>query len=180
MSSAEISGSHEILEGIGADPNAAQRALQVLYNADAAFRNIEDLSLLLDNLLGIIMECIPASRGFVFLIQRDTNQLVPYARRPAGVAADDAEIVVSQTIIGGQTGKGGGRGGGHIVRGDGPQRRRRHGFGQRRLALRMDATGFTRVALSTGWLCSRGGGWRRSRRRRGGSSSSRRRRWRLA
>jgi putative nucleotidyltransferase with HDIG domain len=99
MSSAEISGSHEILEGIGADPNAAHRALQVLYNADSAFRNIEDLSLLLDNLLGIIMECIPASRGFVFLIQRDTNQLVPYARRPPGVASDDAEIVVSQTII---------------------------------------------------------------------------------
>lgn len=99
MAPDEISGSHELLEGIGSDPNSAQRALQVLYNADAAFRNIEDLTLLLDNLLGIIMECIPASRGFVFLIQRDTNQLVPYARRPPGVASDDAEIVVSQTII---------------------------------------------------------------------------------
>jgi putative nucleotidyltransferase with HDIG domain len=99
MKSDEISGSQEILEGIVADPTAAQRALQVLYNADTAFRNIEDLTILLDNLLGIIMEVIPASRGFVFLIQRDTNQLVPYARRPPGVAADDAEIVVSQTII---------------------------------------------------------------------------------
>ncbi len=99
MKSGEISGSHEIIEGIGADPNSAQRALQVLYNADSAFRNIEDLTILLDNLLGIIMEVIPASRGFVFLIQKDTNQLIPYARRPPGVAEDDAEIVVSQTII---------------------------------------------------------------------------------
>ncbi len=95
----EVAGSNEFLQGFSGDATSAQRALQVLYNADAAFRNIEDLSLLLDNLLGIIMECIPASRGFVFLIQRDTHQLVPYARRPAGIAADDAELVVSQTII---------------------------------------------------------------------------------
>ena len=45
------------------------------------------------------MEVVPASRGFVFLIQRDSGPLVPYARRPPGVASDDAEIVVSQTII---------------------------------------------------------------------------------
>jgi len=95
----ELVSSNELLESMGGDPRSAQRALQVLYNADAAFRNIEDLSLLLDNLLGIIMEVIPASRGFVFLIQRDTNLLMPYARRPAGIAADDAELVVSQTII---------------------------------------------------------------------------------
>jgi putative nucleotidyltransferase with HDIG domain len=95
----EGSGAREFLEGIGSDPNSAQRALQVLYKADTAFRNLEDLTLLLDNLLGIIMESVPASRGFVFLIQRDTDQLVPYARRPPGPATDDAELVVSQTII---------------------------------------------------------------------------------
>jgi putative nucleotidyltransferase with HDIG domain len=95
----EASGANDFLAGIGTDPNAAQRALQVLYNADTAFRNIEDLTLLLDNLLGIIMESIPASRGFVFLIHPDTNQLIPYARRPPGAGTDDAELVVSQTII---------------------------------------------------------------------------------
>jgi putative nucleotidyltransferase with HDIG domain len=95
----EGSGAQEFLDGIGADPNSAQRALQVLYKADTAFRNLEDLNLLLDNLLGIIMESVPASRGFVFLIQRDTDQLVPYARRPLGPGTDDAELVVSQTII---------------------------------------------------------------------------------
>jgi putative nucleotidyltransferase with HDIG domain len=98
---AEESGGTELLEGLGTDPNSAHRALQVLYNADAAFKNIEDQQLLLDNLLAIIMESVPASRGFVFLIQRDSGALVPYARRPIGLGqeGDDAEIVVSQTII---------------------------------------------------------------------------------
>jgi GAF domain-containing protein len=73
--------------------------LQVPYNADTAFRNIEDLQLLLDNLLTIIMESIPASRGFVFLIQRDTGALIPYSRVPFTNGADDAELIVSQTII---------------------------------------------------------------------------------
>jgi putative nucleotidyltransferase with HDIG domain len=99
---AEESGTNEFLEGLGSDPNSASRALQVLYKADTAFKNIEDLQLLLDNLLAIIMESIPASRGFVFLIQRDSGALIPYARRPIGLGqdgADDGEIVVSQTII---------------------------------------------------------------------------------
>lgn len=95
----EPGGTGDFFAGLGEDPGNAQRALQVLYNADTAFRNIEDLDALLDNLLGIIMESTPASRGFVFLIQRDTGALVPYARRPAATAADDAEIVVSQTIL---------------------------------------------------------------------------------
>jgi putative nucleotidyltransferase with HDIG domain len=99
---AEDSGTRDFLEGLGTDPQSAHRALEVLYKADTAFKNIEDLEFLLDNLLAIIMEAIPASRGFVFLIQRDTGALVPYARRPIGLAtpdADDAEIIVSQTII---------------------------------------------------------------------------------
>ena len=45
------------------------------------------------------MESIPASRGYVFLLQRDTGNLVPYARRPNEETEDDAEIVVSQTIL---------------------------------------------------------------------------------
>jgi putative nucleotidyltransferase with HDIG domain len=99
---AEVSGTHDFLEGLVADPQSAQRALQVLYKADTAFRNIEDLQILLDNLLAIIMESIPASRGFVFLLQRDTGALIPYSRLPVGPAQDganDGEIVVSQTII---------------------------------------------------------------------------------
>lgn len=100
--SADEGGQREFIEGLGNDPLASNRALAVLYRADTAFRNIEDLQLLLDNLLDIIMDSIPASRGFVFLIQRDNGALVPYARRPSTLGrddADDAEIIVSQTII---------------------------------------------------------------------------------
>ncbi|HEX5131001.1 MAG TPA: HD domain-containing phosphohydrolase [Candidatus Krumholzibacteria bacterium] len=96
---AESSGTRDFIKGLGADSGSAQHALQTLYNADAAFRNIEDLQSLLDNLLGIIMESVPASRGFIFMIQRDTGALVPYARRPVDLGGDDAEIVVSQTIL---------------------------------------------------------------------------------
>jgi len=98
--SAEENSGADLLEGLGSEPNGANKALHVLYKADSAFKNIEDLQLLMDNLLAIIMECIPASRGFVFLLQRDGG-LVPYARRPMGPGndANDAEIVVSQTII---------------------------------------------------------------------------------
>lgn len=96
---AEPGGANDFIAGLGADAGSAQRALQVLYNADSAFRNIEDLQVLLDNLLGIIMESVPASRGFVFLLQRDTGALVPYARRPVVPEGDDAEIVISQTIL---------------------------------------------------------------------------------
>ncbi len=95
----ESGGAKDFIAGLGSDPESAQRALQVLYNADGACRNIEDLQLLLDNLLGIIMESVPASRGYILLIRRDTGALVPYARRPVGLEGDDAEIVVSQTIL---------------------------------------------------------------------------------
>lgn len=98
---AEENTTDEFIAGFGNDPLSANKALQVLYKADTAFKNIEDLNLLLDNLLAIIMECVPASRGFVFLIQRESGALVPYARRPIGLSQgeDDGEIVVSQTII---------------------------------------------------------------------------------
>ncbi len=95
----ESTGSEEFIAGLGSDASSAQKALHVLYNADNAFRNIEDLEALLDNLLAIIMESVPASRGFVFLLQRNSETLVPYARYPAVEHADDAEIVVSQTIL---------------------------------------------------------------------------------
>lgn len=81
------------------EDSQSNNALRILYNADRAFRDIEDLKQLLENLLQLIMENIPASRGYVFLLQRDTGNLVPYARRPNHVTDDDAEIVVSQTIL---------------------------------------------------------------------------------
>jgi len=96
----EEMGVKEFLEGFTEDENSkSYQALHILYKADRAFRDIEDLKQLMENLLDLVMDNIPASRGYVFLLQRDTGALVPYVRRPIGVPSDDSEIVVSQTIL---------------------------------------------------------------------------------
>lgn len=98
--SVEGMGEGELLAGLSGDRDSgAYRALEVLVKADRAFRDIEEFKALLDNLLDLIMECVPASRGYIFLVQRDTGALVPYARRPVGEPGDDGEIVISQTIV---------------------------------------------------------------------------------
>jgi putative nucleotidyltransferase with HDIG domain len=100
---AEEMGAREFLENFTEDQNSkSYRALQLLYKADRAFRDIEDLKQLMENLLDLVMDNVPASRGYVFLLQRDTGNLVPYVRRPVeetGEVGNDAEIVVSQTIL---------------------------------------------------------------------------------
>jgi putative nucleotidyltransferase with HDIG domain len=96
----EEMGAREFLAGFAEDEKSkSYRALHLLYEADRAFRDIEDVKQLMENLLDLIMENIPASRGYVFLLQRDTGHLVPYVRRPVEAPSDDAEIVVSQTIL---------------------------------------------------------------------------------
>lgn len=75
------------------------RALEMLHKADRAFRDIEEFKGLLSNLLELTMETLPATRGYIFLIQRDAGSLVPYVRYPVTALADDGEIVVSQTIL---------------------------------------------------------------------------------
>jgi len=96
----EEMGVKEFLAGFAEDEQSkSYRALHILYEADRAFRDIEDLKQLMENLLDLIMENISATRGYVFLLQRDTGHLVPYVRRPVGAPSDDAELVVSQTIL---------------------------------------------------------------------------------
>jgi putative nucleotidyltransferase with HDIG domain len=96
----EDMGVREFLAGFAQDEDSrSYRALKMLYESDRAFRDIEDLKQLMENLLDLIMDHIPASRGYVFLLQRDTGNLVPYVRRPVEEPSDDAELVVSQTIL---------------------------------------------------------------------------------
>ena len=96
----ETLGVKDFLSGFAAEENTkSYNALKVLYKADRAFRDIEDLKQLMENLVDLIMESIPASRGYIFLIQRDTGNLVPYVRRPRETTESDAELVVSQTIL---------------------------------------------------------------------------------
>lgn len=96
----ENMGVTSFLSGFSSDEDSkSYNALQILYKADYAFRDIEDLKQLMENLLDLIMENIPASRGYIFLIQRDTGNLVPYVRRPSEATGADTEVVVSHTIL---------------------------------------------------------------------------------
>ena len=81
------------------DSSRSYKALQTLYRADKIACDFEDFVLMLENLMDLILEVIPASRGYIFLINRDSGKLVPYVRRAPDSIADDTEIVVSKTIL---------------------------------------------------------------------------------
>jgi HD-GYP domain-containing protein (c-di-GMP phosphodiesterase class II)/pSer/pThr/pTyr-binding forkhead associated (FHA) protein len=74
-------------------------ALQALYRADQVLRNIQDIQSLLENLLDLIMEVIPASKGYIFLLDRKTGLPVPYVRRPTELIDADIEVVISKEIL---------------------------------------------------------------------------------
>jgi len=99
LDAAESIGSSQFAESLNAENERSYEALKVLYKADLAFRDIEDMKQVLESLLDLVMVSVPASRGYVFLLQRDTGNLVPYVRRPAHKETEDEEIVVSQTIM---------------------------------------------------------------------------------
>ena len=81
------------------DLSRSHSALQTLYHADKVLRDIEDFKQLLDNLMDLIMEVMPASRGYIFLINQENGMPVPYVRRSPETLGEDAEIVVSKTIL---------------------------------------------------------------------------------
>jgi HD-GYP domain-containing protein (c-di-GMP phosphodiesterase class II) len=81
------------------DVDRSYSALQTLYRADKVLRDIEDFKQLLDNFMDLIMDVIPASRGYIFLLDKDSRLPVPFVRRAPDTAGSDTEIVVSKTII---------------------------------------------------------------------------------
>lgn len=96
----ETLGVKDFLSGFAEETDTkSYNALKILYKTDRAFRDIEDLKQLMENLIDLVMESMPASRGYIFLLQRDTGNLVPYVRRPRQTTERDAELVVSQTIL---------------------------------------------------------------------------------
>jgi putative nucleotidyltransferase with HDIG domain len=77
----------------------SQSVLQILYKADQVLKEIDDIKLLLENFMDLIMEEVPASRGYIFLLNRDSGLPIPYVRRPQELIEEDTEIIVSQTIL---------------------------------------------------------------------------------
>lgn len=88
----------ESSEGTG-DVSRSYAALQVLYRADQVLRDIEDFRLLLENFMDLITEVIPSTRGYIFLIDRETGMPIPYVRRAPDETSGDTEIAVSRTIL---------------------------------------------------------------------------------
>ena len=86
-------------KGKAQDLSKSYTALQVLYRADEVLRDIEDFKQLLENFMDLIMEVIPASRGYIFLMNLETSMPVPYVRRAPGQVGNDTEIIVSKTIL---------------------------------------------------------------------------------
>lgn len=83
----------------GDDPSRLQKILRVLYRADRIARDIEDINQMLENVMDLILEVVPASRGYIFLTHGEADALVPYVRRAPGAVEPDIEIVVSRTIL---------------------------------------------------------------------------------
>ncbi len=87
-------------ENLDESPSSkSQSILQVLYKADQVLKEIDDIKLLLENFMDLIMEEVPASRGYIFLLNRDSGLPIPYVRRPKELVGEDTEIIVSQTIL---------------------------------------------------------------------------------
>ncbi|MBP2681725.1 MAG: hypothetical protein H6Q78_1588, partial [Candidatus Krumholzibacteriota bacterium] len=87
------------------DSSRSHKLLQVLYKADRIARDIDDFGQMLEDLMDLILEVVPANRGYIFLVDRDSDALVPYVRRAPGAIAPDAEIVVSRTILNAAVGR---------------------------------------------------------------------------
>jgi putative nucleotidyltransferase with HDIG domain len=81
------------------DPSRAHKVLEVLYKADRVARDIDDFNQMLEDFMDLILEAVPASRSYIFLVQGDAGALVPYVRRAPGSVERGAEIVVSRTIL---------------------------------------------------------------------------------
>ncbi|UCG53624.1 MAG: HD domain-containing protein [Candidatus Latescibacterota bacterium] len=86
-------------KSVSRDSSKSYAALQVLYRADKIARDIDDFKLLLENLMDLTLEVIPASRGYILLVDRESGKLVPYVRRAPSSISDDTELVVSKTIL---------------------------------------------------------------------------------
>ncbi len=84
------------------DPSAlirAHRNLQVMYRAALAASLTTDIDQLLGRILDLIFESVEADRGCILLVDPDTRQLEPKARRLRDTSAGDDQLIISRTIL---------------------------------------------------------------------------------
>lgn len=73
-------------------------ALQSLYRVDTIFRDIEDLNTLLENFMSLLMETIPASRGYAFLLGTDSGAPLLHARRSPTAFDRNTQLNINDAI----------------------------------------------------------------------------------
>lgn len=84
------------------DPSAllrAHRNLQIMYRAALAASLTTDINQLLHRILDLIFESVDADRGCILLIDPETRQLEPKARRLRNGEAGDDQMIISRTIL---------------------------------------------------------------------------------
>jgi two-component system NtrC family sensor kinase len=76
----------------------AHRNLQIMYRAALAASLTTDIDQLLRRILDLIFESVEADRGCILLVDPETKQLEPRARRVRAPATDD-QMVISRTVL---------------------------------------------------------------------------------
>ncbi len=74
-------------------------ALQHLYRADEVLREFEDLNRLLEHFLALLMEIIPSSRGYIFLLGPDAGAPLLHVRRAPAEFDNETEVIISETVL---------------------------------------------------------------------------------
>jgi two-component system, NtrC family, sensor kinase len=92
-----------ILEGELASENPwlarARSNLQVMYRTALAVSHTLDIDQLLRRIMDLIFEWVEADRGCVMLVDQETEELIPKARRTRRSMAADERIRISRTIL---------------------------------------------------------------------------------
>lgn len=77
----------------------ARSNLQVMYRTALAVSHTLDIDQLLHRILELIFEWVEADRGCVMLMDQETDELMPSARRNRRGVNDDDKISISRTIL---------------------------------------------------------------------------------
>lgn len=80
------------------DLSNSSNALLSLYRVDTIFRDIDDLNTLLENFMTLLIEVIPSSRGYIFLLGADTGAPLLRVRRSAAPFHRNTQIVINETV----------------------------------------------------------------------------------
>lgn len=81
------------------DATEAQKRLEMTRRISASLSSTLDLGQLLDAIIGSIMSVLPAERGFVMLVDRQTGEFLPKAIRHRDPNDETSEITVSRHIL---------------------------------------------------------------------------------